>query len=112
MNKRVRDRDQCAKLEAELTRAIVEQTGLKEVIAGECAQAVVRKLQKTHGGGNFYIPSEPRNYPVHDIKAALELEGLSQARVQVRFGISRSQLHKLFPGGLPKAKGQRARVPA
>lgn len=110
MSKRIRDRDQCAKLEAELTRAIVEKTGLKEVIACQCAQAVVSALQKTHAGGKLYIPEQARNYPVHEIKAALEEQGVSQSRVQMRFGISRSQLHKLFPGGLPKFKQTRVVV--
>lgn len=97
-----RDADSYQDLLRELTRAIVLDTGTREQIATQYAEAVMTCLQRRKAAnGYLYIGAPPRQYDVLQIRAALE-RGESHKQIRQRFGLSRSKLYQLFPGGLPE----------
>ena len=88
-------------LRRKITRAIVLDTGTGEQIAMHYADAVMRCLDEERAAnGTIYVPAPERRHDVLQIRAAL-LRGESPRRVQRTFGISRTKLFELFPGGLP-----------
>ena len=85
-----------AELRARITEALVRDVGVSE----RMAQPFVESILGCFAGERQYFPARERNYPVLQIKAALE-NGTSVRQVIREFDVSRSMLHKLFPGGLP-----------
>lgn len=99
--------DAAARLRQLAVRAIVERTGLLEAHALPFAEAVIAGLQAEYGGDRLHIP-KPRarttNIARRDaIRVDLEA-GLTTREVCSRHGLSRTALHRLFPGGLPRRR--------
>ena len=95
-------RDPYTDLLREITLSIVLDHGFREQIAAPIAESVMTCLQRRKAANNtLYVAAPPRQYDVLQIRAAFE-RGESIARVCRTFGISRSQVHKLFPGGTPR----------
>ena len=99
-----RDSDRTEALRRELVAALVEQTGMREVMAMPYADCLLAYLQREYGGERLYIPAPSRQYDVLQIQAAFQ-RGDSVSRVCGAFGISRSALYRLFPQGLPAKAG-------
>lgn len=103
--------DAVVRLRQLVVRAIVERTGLLEAHALPFAEAVIAGLQAEYGGDRLHIP-KLRQRIAHAarrdaIRADLEA-GLKTREVCIRYGLSRTALHRLFPGGLPKTTRPRA----
>lgn len=96
-----RDADRTEALRRELVGAIVQETGMREVLAVPIADSLLTWLQREYPGQSLYIPAPPRQYDVLQIQAALE-RGDAIAAVCRANAISRTTLYKLFPGGLPR----------
>lgn len=84
-------------LRAKITDALIRDVGVSE----QMAQPFVDSILRCFAGEQPYFPAAPREYPVLHIRAALE-SGAPVKRVMREFDVSRSTLHKLFPGGLPR----------
>lgn len=84
-------------LRAKITDALIRDVGVSE----QMAQPFVDSILRCFAGEQPYFPAAPREYPVLHIRAALEA-GTPVKRVMREFDVSRSTLHKLFPGGLPR----------
>lgn len=84
-------------LRAKITDALIRDVGVSE----RMAQPFVDSIMACFAGEQPYFPAHQRHYPVLQIRAALE-GGESVKRVMHAFDVSRTTLHKLFPGGLPK----------
>lgn len=98
------DRDPYTDLLRDLTSAIILKTGTREQIAMQYAGAVMECLQtRKAANGSVYVGAAPRQYDVLQLAAAFE-RGESEAAVRRQFGLSRSKLYALFPGGLPKPR--------
>jgi hypothetical protein len=97
-----KETDRTEALRRELVAAIVVETGMREVLALPLANSLLAYLQREYGGDRLYIPSPPRQYDVLQIDVALR-EGASPQAVARKFGTTVRQLHRMFPGGLPKA---------
>lgn len=95
------DSDRTEALRRELIGAIVDGTGMREMMAVPLADTLVAYLQREYGGDRMYVPAAPRQYDVLQIKASLE-RGESIAGVCREHNMSRTTLFKLFPGGLPQ----------
>lgn len=85
-------------LRARITDALIRDVGVSELMA----QPFVDSILRCFAGDRPYFPARPRQYPVLQIRAAFE-NGATAKRVMDEFDVSRSMLHKLFPGGLPRA---------
>ena len=94
-----RHRQTDAELRARILESFTRDIGISELMARPFVDAVMRCF----AGEQPYFPALPRQYPVLHIKAALE-RGAPVKRVLQEFEVSRSMLHKLFPGGLPKGE--------
>lgn len=92
-----RARQTDAQLRARILDAFTRDIGISE----RMAQPFVESVMRCFAGEQPYFPALPRTYPVMHIKAALE-RGVPVKRVISEFEVSRTTLHKLFPGGLPK----------
>lgn len=100
MSNASKDADRTEALRSDLVRGIVEETGVTEAVALPFANSILAYLQRTRAGERLYIPQPPRQYDVLQIQADLQA-GLPVSRVCRRHGLSRTTLHKMFPGGLP-----------
>jgi hypothetical protein len=98
-----RDIDCTEALRKELVQGIVDDLGVPEALALPYANSVLAYLQREYPSQKLYIPAPPRQYDVLQIKAALE-GGASIIRVCRDFGLSRTVLYQLFPGGIPRAQ--------
>lgn len=96
-----KDLDRTQALHRELVGAIVQETGMREVLAVPIADSLMAYLQREYPGQALYIPAPARRYDLLLIRAALE-RGDPPVRVCRDFGIGRRTLDRLFPGGLPK----------
>lgn len=76
-------------------------------ISERMALPFVDSVMQCFAGERPYFPSVPKVYPVDLIKAALA-KGIPVKHVMRQFDVSRSKLHELFPGGLPKPEGREA----
>lgn len=86
----------------DLTRTIVLKTGTREQIAMEYADAVMACLQQRKAAnGNVYVGSPPRQLDFMQIRAAFE-RGETVRSVCREFGVSRTKLYRMFPGGIPE----------
>lgn len=109
----VETQDAVARLRALAVRAIVERTGLLEAHALPFAEAVIAGLQAEYGGDRLHIP-KLRARVAHAarrdaIRTDLEA-GDTTREVCSRHGMSRTALHRLFPGGLPKRQNVKGRI--
>ncbi|GAB3305690.1 hypothetical protein [Luteimonas notoginsengisoli] len=86
-----------AELRARITDALVRDVGVSERMAQPFVDSILRCL----AGERVYVARGARDYPVLQIRAALE-RGHSAKEVCDLFSLSRRQLHRIFPGGLPK----------
>ena len=96
-----RETDRTEALRRELVAALVEQTGMREVMAMPYADCLLAYLQREYGGERLYIPAPVRQYDVLQIDASLR-EGKSPQSVAREHGTTVRQLHRMFPGGLPR----------
>lgn len=95
--------DRYNELMRKITTAIVLKTGTGEVIAQHYAQAMMEFLQEQRAGNGFlYVPLPPMRCDIAAIRGALEA-GESVRSVCRRYGIGRTRLYELFPGGLPRS---------
>ncbi|HZF97959.1 MAG TPA: hypothetical protein VEY92_06900, partial [Pseudoxanthomonas sp.] len=90
-----------AELRARITEALVRDVGVSE----RMAEPFVESILGCFAGERQYFPASERAYPVMQIRAALERGALPKA-VCREFSISRSLLHRLFPGGLPRKRAE------
>lgn len=93
--------DRTEALRRELVCAMVQELGLREVMAVPIADSVLAYLQREYPGQKLYIPAPARQYDILQIRAALE-RGETPAQVCRTHAMSRTTLYKMFPGGLPK----------
>ncbi|WP_396616781.1 hypothetical protein ACHZ97_04185 [Lysobacter soli] len=96
-----KDLDRTQALHRELVGAIVQETGMREVLAVPIADSLMAYLQREYAGQAIYIPAPQRIYDLGKIRAALE-RGETPAKVCKDFGFGRRTLDRLFPGGLPR----------
>lgn len=96
-----RDIDRTEALRSEIVRGIVDQLKVPESVAMPFANAVLSHLQQTRGGGQLYVPKQPRQYDLLQIEAQLR-RGESPQDVATAHQTTVRQLQRLFPGGLPR----------
>ncbi len=96
-----RESDLTERLRREITRAIVDGTGMREQVALPMADAVLAWLQAEHPGQRVYIPAPKRRYPILEIEGALR-KGVSIKTVMAEYNLSRTTMYELFPDGLPR----------
>lgn len=97
MRRKPRETEQ--QLRARIFEALIRDIGISE----RMAQPFVDSVMRCFAGEQPYFPARPREYPVMHIRAALE-NGVPVKRVLSEFEVSRTTLHKLFPGGLPRCE--------
>lgn len=102
-----KESDRTEALRRELVRGLVEETGMREILALPIADSLVTFLQRERPGEYLYVPAPQRHYNVDELRAAL-VRGDTPAAVCRHFGLGRRTLDRLFPGGLPKPVGQAA----
>ena len=90
------DSDRTEALRRELVGAIVEGTGMREVMAVPLANTLLAYLQREYAGERLYIPAPSRQYDVLQIVAALEA-GMTITKVCREHSMSRTTLYRLFP---------------
>ncbi|TAA27656.1 hypothetical protein EA661_12945 [Pseudoxanthomonas winnipegensis] len=86
-------------LREQMTEALLRDVGISERMSAPIVDAVMRCF----AGQQPYFPSGERSYPLLQIRAALQA-GRTVKQVCDEFRISRRQLHRLFPGGLPASE--------
>lgn len=89
-------------LRDQITDALVRDVGVSQAMAAPFVESIMQCL----AGQRVYFPAPVREPPVREISLALE-RGASVRSVMRQFSLSRSQLYRLFPGGLPQRR-QRA----
>lgn len=100
-------RSECAEqLRERLMAAMLSDIGVTE----RMAEPFVDSVMDCFAGEQLYFPARARarEYPVEEMRKEL-VSGVSVKHVLRKYELSRSKLHALFPGGLPKApkaKGQ------
>lgn len=85
-------------LREQMTEALLRDVGISQRMSAPIVDAVMRCF----AGQQPYFPSQERHYPVLQIQAALQA-GRSVKQVCAEFDISRRQLYRLFPRGVPAA---------
>lgn len=93
----IRKRETEQQLRERIEDALVRDVGVSPVMA----QPFINSVLRCFSGERPYFPAAPRDYPVLQIRAALE-QGIPVKQVMSDYEVSRSKLHELFPGGLPK----------
>ena len=89
-----------------ITRQIIVDTGVREDIAVQFANAAMAALDnRKAANGYVYVGARRRGYDLLQIRAALE-RGESIKRVMRDYSISRAKLYELFPGGLPVVRNR------
>lgn len=91
--------DTRAQLREKITEALVRDVGVSE----RMAQPFVESILRCFAGERLYFPAANREYPIAQIALALE-RGVTVRQVMRDYQISRSQLHRMFPGGLPSRR--------
>ena len=102
-----RDADRIEGLRSDLVRAVVEATGMRETMAMPIANSLLTMLQERYAGERLYVPKSARDSDMDRVREALEA-GMKPKAVCRKFGISRSTLYRMFPGGLPVLGTDRA----
>ena len=98
----IRKRETEQQLRERIEDALVRDVG----VSPRMAQPFIESVLRCFSGERPYFPAAPRDYPVLQIRAALE-RGIPVKQVMQEFEISRSKLHDLFPGGLPKSQARK-----
>ena len=93
----IRKRETEQQLRERIEDALVRDVGVSPAMA----QPFVNSVLRCFAGEQPYFPAAPRDYPVLQIRGALE-RGIPVKQVMQEFDISRASLHRIFPGGLPK----------
>ncbi|MDC7806411.1 hypothetical protein PQS31_06180 [Luteimonas sp BLCC-B24] len=93
----IRKRETEQQLRERIEDALVRDVGVSPTMA----QPFIDSVMRCFAGEQAYFPAAPRDYPVLHIRAALE-RGVPVKQVMQEFDVSRSKLHELFPGGLPR----------
>jgi Mor family transcriptional regulator len=88
-----------AEIRAQITEALIRDVGVSE----RMAQPFVDSVMACFAGQRPYFPIVRGDDQVAQIRAALE-RGDAVKRVMSEYQISRRQLYRVFPGGLPKPK--------
>ena len=94
MAKRRETRDE---LRERILAAMLADIGISE----RMAQPFVDSVMHCFAGEQPYFPALQKIYPVDLIRTELR-KGIPVKHVMRQFKVSRSKLHALFPGGLPK----------
>jgi hypothetical protein len=84
-------------LRERILAAMLADIGISE----RMAQPFVDSVMHCFAGEQPYFPAVAKTYAVEEIRAALK-NGIPVKQVMRQFDVSRSKLHELFPGGLPK----------
>lgn len=96
-----RDIDKTEALRSELVRGLVDQLGIPESLAMPYANGLLTYLQRNYAGERLYIPQPPRQYDA--LQIAAQLRSGDDPRVVARRHLTTvRQLHRIFPGGLPR----------
>lgn len=90
-----------AELRAQITAALMRDVGVSE----RMAQPFVDSIMGVFAGQRPYFPVARNADHVERIRAALE-GGKPVKLIMSTYGVSRRQLYRYFPGGLPKPKSQ------
>jgi hypothetical protein len=93
----IRKRDTAEQIRTKITEALIRDVGISERMARPFVDAVMGCF----AGEQPYFPSSEKTFPLLQIRGALEA-GETVRAVCRHFSISRSKLHRLFPGGLPR----------
>nr|WP_267191196.1 terminase gpA endonuclease subunit [Xanthomonas dyei] len=80
-----------------IMRAMQIDVGVGEKLAAPLADSVMKCL----AGEQLYFPALKRSYAISEIHESL-MRGDSTKSILQKFDLSRSKLHQLFPGGLPR----------
>jgi len=99
----IRKRETEQQLRERIEDALVRDVG----VSPRMAQPFIESVLRCFAGEQPYFPAAPRDYPVLQIRAALE-NGIPVKHVMRDFDVSRSKLHQLFPGGLPRRVRKKA----
>lgn len=70
-------------------------------ISERMATPFVDSIMSCFAGEHLYFPTPVREYPMDRIRSSLE-QGIPVKQVMREHDLSRSKLHDLFPGGLPR----------
>lgn len=98
----IRERETEQQLRERIEDALVRDVGVSPTMA----QPFIDSVLRCFAGERLYFPAATRDYPVLQIRAQLEC-GIPVKQVMRDFDVSRSKLHQLFPGGLPRRVHQR-----
>jgi hypothetical protein len=90
-------RETSEQLRERILAAMLADIGISE----RMAQPFVDSVMQCFAGEQPYFPAVAKTYAVKEIRAAL-LGGIPVKHVMRQFDVSRSKLHELFPGGLPR----------
>lgn len=93
----IRKRETEQQLRERIEDALVRDVGVSPVMA----QPFINSVLRCFSGERPYFPALPRDYPLLQIRADLE-RGIPVKQVMADYDLSRSKLHDLFPGGLPR----------
>ena len=86
-----------AQLRARILKAMQADIGISE----QMAKPFVESIMRCFAGERQYFPAKEREYPIAEIRSDLE-RGTPTEEVLRKHDLSRSTLHSLFPGGLPR----------
>ena len=96
-----KEADRTEKLRGDLVGAIMRGTGVREQLALPMANAVLAWLQQEFPGERMYVPQPERRFDLLAMDAELR-RGDPPQSVAKRHETTVRQLHRLFPGGLPR----------
>jgi hypothetical protein len=82
-------------LEDEFIGAVVRETGFQPSLARIVVRPIIQHLMTTYPGERLYVPAPKREYPVEEIRQALE-QCDNRDAVCDRFGISRATLYRVL----------------
>lgn len=100
-----RDLDRTEALRSEFVRGIVDQLGVPESLAIPYADGLLAYLQLEYAGERLYIPQPARQYDVEQIGEQLRRGDNPRTVARLHMTTVR-QLHRMFPGGLPRPMEQ------
>jgi len=87
-------------LRERILRAMQSEIGISERMALPFVNAVL----DCFAGERLYFPAKARAYPLGDLQKRLE-KGDPVDSICKDHGLSKRQLQRLFPGGLPRSAG-------
>ena len=90
---RTRAEEAAVQLEHEMTQIVVEETGLREPLAGQLARAIVRGMRQRMGGEDTYIPAPDKSERNAAIRA--EFRGTNLAEVCRKYGVGKSTVYDI-----------------